>query len=156
FKQSFNQIREAIFVVRQWVAKPPNGAKRTLLGRMLIRLLIETTHHMGITTLMKDPHTQPMVLRCLEDMLALPPVDLAQFADFIYKHTGPLRQQFEADQHHWNVREDAPRSNELRESLLRDQRWKDVYAISSSDLTLQQSQQLQNYIAMLDSEICPS
>jgi ppGpp synthetase/RelA/SpoT-type nucleotidyltranferase len=89
-------------------------------------------------------------------MLKLENVSPTQFADFMDRQTGELRQRFEKDEREWNNNaEGKNRMVELRELLVQHPQWGGVFAINPENMSLQQSQQLQQYIGWLDTEVCP-
>lgn len=155
FGRSFAEIQQALSYIAEWAEKDDGSKERGRLATLLQSLLIDTTHQIGITSLMKDPSTRDIVLGSLEELLALPDVPTSAFKAIMEKETGMLREQFRADDVRWNVTGMTRRATALRAHLLTHPQWGDLFALGSAEPTPKQAQLLEKYADMLDRNVCP-
>lgn len=156
FARSFESIQRALSYIAEWGEKNTDAGERRMLGTMLQFLLIDTTHDIGITTLMKDPATRDIVLRSLDEVLSLPEATEAQFRETMDTESQGLRQRFREDDQRWNVAGSTRRVTMLKAHLLTHPRWNELFSLSSAEPTPKQAQLLEQYVQTLDTQVCPT
>lgn len=157
FGKSFPHIQEALSYIESWAQKTGASREHRMLGDMLPVLLMDTTHQIGITALMKDPAMRDMVLDCLDTMLTLPPADRDQYESFMKQETDSLKSRHHHDTIRWNGIGTTRRMTAFKQRLLEHPDFGELFRLSpASTITPKQSQQLQKYVQMLDTEVCPA